>query len=103
MRPYYVLFLSFLAVITSQSGMSAEETIILGDGISVRVLYFEPESFVESPPLAILMSGGYSDEFMARAQFWLVRRWSSGAGLWQYLFPIRAGSFSLRTAASFQP
>jgi len=71
MRPYYVLFLSFLAVITSQSGMSAEETIILGDGISVQVLYFEPESFVESPPLAILMSGGYSDEFMARAQFWL--------------------------------
>jgi pimeloyl-ACP methyl ester carboxylesterase len=52
-------------------GMSAEETIILGDGISVQVLYFEPESFVESPPLAILMSGGYSDEFMARAQFWL--------------------------------
>lgn len=71
MRSYYLLFLSILALITPQSGVPAEETIILDDGISVRVLYFEPESFVESPPLAILMSGGYSDEFMARAQFWL--------------------------------
>lgn len=71
MRSYCLLFLSILVVITPQSGMPAEETIILDDGISVRVLYFEPRSYVESPPLAILMSGGYSDEFMARAQFWL--------------------------------
>lgn len=71
MRFYTLLFLSFLTVVKPLSGLSAEETIILDDGISVRVLYFEPESFAESPPLAILMASGYSDEFMARAQFWL--------------------------------
>ena len=50
---------------------AAEETLTLGDGVSVRVLWFEPENLDSPPPLAILMTGGSNNEFMARAQFWL--------------------------------
>ncbi|MCG8415195.1 MAG: dienelactone hydrolase family protein [Pseudomonadales bacterium] len=50
---------------------AAEDTLTLGDGVSVRVLWFEPENLTSPPPLAILLTGGSNNEFMARAQFWL--------------------------------
>ena len=71
MRLYILILASLTLLAAPRHGFTAEETIILDDGISVRVLYFEPENSTEPPPLAILISGGYSDEFMARAQFWL--------------------------------
>ncbi len=51
--------------------IAAEDTLTLGDGVSVRVLWFEPDNLTNPPPLAILMTGGSNNEFMARAQFWL--------------------------------
>ena len=71
MRSYISVLASLMLLAIPRHSFAAEETIILDDGLSVRVLYFEPEDLSEPPPLAILISGGYSDEFMARAQFWL--------------------------------
>jgi len=51
---------------------AAEETIVLDDNRSLKLLFFEPA--IEQPqpwPLAILIPGGTGDQFMARAQFWL--------------------------------
>ncbi len=57
---------------------AAEDTLVMDDGLSVRVLWFEPDHNPSPPPLAILMTGGSNNDFIARAQFWmgkeLVRR-----------------------------
>ncbi len=68
-------FLVFAAYLILFSGyvLAVENTLDLGDGLSVRVLYFEPENTTAPPPLAILFAGGLNNEFMARAQFWLGR------------------------------
>ena len=65
------LLLSACLLLYGMSTAAAENTLVLGDGLSVRVLYFEPENATAPPPLAILLSGGLNNEFMARAQFWL--------------------------------
>lgn len=65
------LLLSACLLLYSTATSAAENTLDLGDGLSVRVLYFEPENATAPPPLAILLSGGLNNEFMARAQFWL--------------------------------
>ena len=61
------LFLVALAGFAAAS----EESLVLGDGVSLKVLYFAPENTQQAPPLAMLIPGGSSNEFMARAQFWL--------------------------------
>lgn len=50
---------------------AAEDTMVLDDGLNLRVLWFEPESSPTPPPLAILMTGGSNNDFLARAQFWM--------------------------------
>ena len=59
---------------------AAEESVMLSNGVSVKVLYFQPHDTqphdtqphdTGNPPLALLVSGGSNDKFMARAQFWL--------------------------------
>lgn len=67
-----LIITAYLAVFAGH-GLAAENTLDLGDGLSVRVLYFEPENSSSPPPLAILFAGGLNNEFMARAQFWLGR------------------------------
>ena len=66
------LFIVFCSlVLTPCLLQAAEETLVLGDGTTVKVLFFEPREAAELPQLAILVAGGSSNEFMARAQFWL--------------------------------
>lgn len=61
-----------LAMLIPSLLQAAEEIIILDDGRSVKVLFFESVNNPTQPwPLAVLIPGGTGDEFMARAQFWL--------------------------------
>ncbi|MEX0618405.1 MAG: dienelactone hydrolase family protein [Pseudohongiellaceae bacterium] len=53
---------------------AAEEFITLDDNIEIKVFVFHPEEAGSGPwPLAVLMSGGRGNEYVARAQFWLGR------------------------------
>ena len=62
----------FWAILLASTGLwAAEEFLVLADGAEVKVLFFEPQELLEAPPLALLIAGGSSSEFMARAQFWL--------------------------------
>ncbi len=51
--------------------VAAEQSVQLSDGGSVRLFFFEPHEDLGPPPLAIFIAGGSSNEFMAKAQFWL--------------------------------
>ena len=84
MRRLIVLIYSLLLV--SGPLLAAEETLILNDGNSVKVLFFEPADSNEAPPLALLVAGGSSNEFMARAQFWMGKE-MVGRG-WAIAVPI---------------
>ena len=62
----------FWAIALASAGLwAAEEFLVLADGTEVKVLFFEPQEPLQTPPLALLISGGSANEFMARAQFWL--------------------------------
>jgi len=54
---------------------AAEQTVLLQDGTSIKLFFFEPHDVplaeANPPPLAILIAGGSNNEFMAKAQFWL--------------------------------
>jgi dienelactone hydrolase len=66
-----------LMILTLSAAMQAHarETIVqLDDGSSIKVFLFEPENHGDGPwPLAVLMSGGTGNEYVARSQFWLGR------------------------------
>jgi len=64
-------FFCFFLLISPALSLAAEDTLVLDDGLNLRVLWFEPESTGTAPPLAILMTGGSNNDFMARAQFWM--------------------------------
>lgn len=66
-----VLTISSLLAFSSGLLLAAEETLLLGDGIQIKMLFFAPVESPVSPPLALMIAGGSSNEFMARAQFWL--------------------------------
>lgn len=77
-----------------------EDAVVLAGGENIRVLYFEPMDAV-SPPLAIMVSGGYSNEFMARAQFWLGKELVDRG--WAVAVPISPGGrdFFVEHASEF--
>lgn len=62
---------TWVILLASTGLWAAEEFLVLADGTEVKVLFFEPPEPAQAPPLALLISGGSSNEFMARAQFWL--------------------------------
>ncbi len=66
-----LLLASLLALIPSCMLLAAEQTVQLDDGRSLRLFFFEPPVDRGPPPLAIFIAGGSSNEFMAKAQFWL--------------------------------
>lgn len=49
----------------------AEETVFLNDDVEIKLYYFAPAPEFETPRLAILISGGSNDEYMAQAQYWI--------------------------------
>jgi predicted esterase len=64
-----ILFLLLLPLLaTSQA---AEETVFINDDVAIKLYYFAPAPEFESPRLAILLSGGSNDEYMAQAQYWI--------------------------------
>lgn len=67
----HIAVVLLLALTLPRGGFAAEDILTLGDGVSIRVLWFEPENTNSTPPLALLISGGSNNEFMARAQYWL--------------------------------
>lgn len=66
-----ILCLLLLLVLPSGNLLAAEEFVALADGTAIKVLFFAPKSSPAKPRLALLISGGNSNTFMARAQFWL--------------------------------
>jgi predicted esterase len=97
------IFLSVSLLILSLCASPAfggEDAVILSGGENIRVLYFEPVETV-SPPLAIMVSGGYSNEFMARAQFWLGKELVDRG--WAVAVPISPGGrdFFVEHASEF--
>jgi predicted esterase len=69
-RLFYSLLLLSLAL--GNSALRAgEDVLLMSGGQSIRVLYFEPATGDTDTPLAVMVTGGSSNEFMARAQFWL--------------------------------
>ena len=85
---------------------AAEETIVLDDSQSVKILFFEPAEAQPQPwPLAVLIPGGTGDEFMARAQFWLgqelVRRgWAIAVPISPDNRPFDEGNLNLVSAVT---
>lgn len=69
-RIFHSLLLLALAL-GSSALQGGEDVIILSGGQNIRVLYFEPVDRGLDTPLAVMVSGGSSNEFMARAQFWM--------------------------------
>jgi predicted esterase len=64
-----ILFLMLLPLLaTSQA---AEETVFINDDVAIKLYYFAPGPEFETPRLAILLSGGSNDEYMAQAQYWI--------------------------------
>lgn len=50
---------------------AAEEKVFLNDGDAIKLYFFTPEPSAEPPRLAILISGGSNDEYMAEVQYWI--------------------------------
>lgn len=69
---------------------AAEETLIVSGNREIKVLFFEPKEKMESTLLAILVSGGNSNTFMARAQFWLGKEFVDRG--WAIAVPIAPDS-----------
>jgi hypothetical protein len=88
-------------LLASSSLWAAEEFLVLADGAEVKVLFFEPLEKTQAPPLALLISGGSSNDFMARAQFWLGKELRNRG--WAIAVPISpdGNRFSVANAALF--
>ncbi|PCJ23859.1 MAG: hypothetical protein COA96_10810 [SAR86 cluster bacterium] len=93
--------LSIILTLSSSVLLASEETLILGDNIPIKVLFFEPEGTSSPPPLAIMIAGGSSNEFMARAQFWLGTEFVERG--WAIAVPISPNGkrFSVENASLF--
>ncbi len=61
-----VFLLGFL-----NTAQAAEETVFLTGGDAIKLYFFRPEPALEPPRLAILISGGSNDEYMAEVQYWI--------------------------------
>jgi predicted esterase len=66
----FLPFLAFLIGIGS-AVQAAEEKVFLNDGDAIKLYFFTPEPSSEPPRLAILISGGSNDEYMAEVQYWI--------------------------------
>jgi len=71
MRFSRLIFLTaaLLGIVTA--AQAAEEKVFLNDGEAIKLYFFTPEPGAEPPRLAILISGGSNDEYMAEVQFWI--------------------------------
>lgn len=63
------LFLLLLSVVLTAN--AAEETVFLNDDVAIKLYYFAPAEEFAKPRLAVLLSGGSNDEYMAQAQYWI--------------------------------
>lgn len=63
------LFLLLLPLLATSH--AAEETVFINDDVAIKLYYFAPAPEFETPRLAILLSGGSNDEYMAQAQYWI--------------------------------
>ena len=81
-----LLLVGFLVLAPAWLG-AAEESVVLADGTTIKVLFFQPQQ-TEKPPLAVLLAGGSNNQFMARAQFWLGKEMVERG--WAVAVPISA-------------
>jgi len=83
------LLISMLLSVSNLAPLQAgEDSVAMPSGQAINVLFFKPME-VESPPLAIMVSGGSSSEFMARAQYWLGKELVDRG--WAVAVPISPG------------
>lgn len=85
---------------------AAEQTVLLQDGTSIKLFFFEPNDVPlaegNPPPLAIFIAGGSNNEFMAKAQFWLGKEFVDRG--WAIAVPISPDGkgFSTRNSSTLQ-
>lgn len=65
------LILSLLILPMFVAAYGAEETVFLNDDVAIKLYYFSPAETFVKPRLAVLLSGGSNDEYMAQAQYWI--------------------------------
>jgi predicted esterase len=65
------IFLFLLLLPLFATSQAAEETVFINDDVAIKLYYFAPAAEFETPRLAILLSGGSNDEYMAQAQYWI--------------------------------
>ena len=68
---------------------AAEELIVVGDGVELKSLFFQPEDNGNPPRLAVFVTEGSNNEFMARGQFWIGRELVRRG--WAVAMPISPG------------
>jgi hypothetical protein len=80
---------------------AAEEKVFLNDGDAIKLYFFTPELAAEPPRLAILISGGSNDEYMAEVQYWIGKEMVNRG--WAIAVPIspRGGDYFVEQTSVF--
>ncbi|MFK7865048.1 MAG: alpha/beta hydrolase-fold protein [Pseudohongiellaceae bacterium] len=65
------LALCLLLLAGSLTSHAVEETVFLNNDVPIKIYYFAPTQEFVAPRLAVLLSGGSNDEYMAQAQYWI--------------------------------
>ncbi|MFT4862490.1 MAG: putative esterase [Pseudohongiellaceae bacterium] len=80
---------------------AAEERVFLNDGDAIKLLFFTPEPSAEPPRLAILISGGSNDEYMAQVQYWIGKEMVNRG--WAVAVPIspKGGDYFVKETGVF--
>jgi predicted esterase len=80
---------------------AAEEKVFLNDGDAIKLYFFTPEPGPEPPRLAILISGGSNDEYMAEVQYWIGKEMVDRG--WAIAVPIspRGGDYFVEETSVF--
>ncbi|MEQ8953755.1 MAG: hypothetical protein RL120_06435, partial [Gammaproteobacteria bacterium] len=82
-------FICVLVLFAAPLLHAAEDIFVVGDGVELKVLFFQPDSPNTPPPLAVFVTGGSNNEFMARGQYWIGRELVSRG--WAVAMPISPG------------
>ena len=82
-------FIACLVLLAAPLLHAAEDIFVVGDGVELKVLFFQPDEVTSAPPLAVFVTGGSNNKFMARGQYWIGRELVRRG--WAVAMPISPG------------